>query len=256
MGITDARNPEGASAEASTLSGFSVRLRRAGDPTPSGAIGRSRWRAVRRPLSPSPGRVQALRPAVVKPLDDPEGSPFGLATFRVASGFPGAIRRAFRSVSRPSDSTCVGGFPPILALSPGFPFDVGGKVDHGPGWHKLRATLFFANSRSDFAGARGRGRLPVGRPRTRETPREPRPKPQPSRGSHAITPGKRAPSEVASKKPKLLRHRPGVALESARGKVGEPVGPSQGQPHVVFRVLRLFFAVGPDGPGICRGPFL
>jgi hypothetical protein len=218
MGVADARNPEGASAEASTLSGFSVRLRRAGDPTPSGAIGRSRWRAIRRPLSPSPGRVQALRPAVVKPLDDPEGSPFGLATFRVASGFPGAIRRAFRSVSRPSGSTCVSGFPPILALSRGFPFDVGGKVDRSPGRHKLRATLFFASSRSDFAEAGGRGRLPVGGPRTRETPREPRPKPQPSRGSHAISPGKRAPNEAASKKPKLLRHRPEVALESARGK--------------------------------------
>jgi hypothetical protein len=36
--------------------------------------------------------MQASRPAVVNPLDDPEGSPFGLATFRIASGLPGAIR--------------------------------------------------------------------------------------------------------------------------------------------------------------------
>jgi hypothetical protein len=103
----DARNPEGALAEASTLSGFSIpfivgpgtQLRS------RGAVGRGRrlcdpkitavpgFAATRRSLQPEPLSPFPRRPSpsperrckpfgllAVSSLDDPEGSPLGLAT--------------------------------------------------------------------------------------------------------------------------------------------------------------------------------
>jgi len=145
-------------------------------------------------------------PPVGRPPDDPERSPFGLPNHPEHS-----VSRCSGHPHR-GDSSRIGfrrSVPTVRGAS-GSPLWRSGKVDRGHGHRKPRGELIFAIRCPLFAE-----RSHDLRPRARETPREPRPKPQPSRGSRTTLPGKRAPGLMAIRKNRSLSF-PGLKFPPCR----------------------------------------
>jgi len=161
---------------------------------------------------------------------------------RRSAGRP-TIPRDPRSVSRPPRASVsrFSGHPyrgnssrlgfrrsvPTVRGASGSPLWRPGKVDQGPAHRKPMGGFIFAICRPVFAGGSPRvldqGFFDLAR--TRETPRELRPKPQPSRGSRCHPARKAGPRPDGDpERPKPLLPRPGVSPVSVVGNVGIGLG--------------------------------
>lgn len=210
----------------------------------AGADGRSRRRV--RPESRVPvsgnSRPESLRP--IRSPDDPEGSPFDRSGLSESPPTEACERSGDLSCGEPHSKVwSASAVSRRSGTSVGCPIDVAGKVNH-------RAVAHKRESRFVFADCATRGSClcrPCGTPCSqRETPRELRPKPQPSRGSQR--------SSVRESGP------PNEAIDAVRGLPRSAFGNLSVGREGVKRLHRLLFAPFDDFSRndlrICQRAFL